>query len=74
MMIGIGTKVSFIPAYVPGTKLVEGYAPSEVVTGTVVDIHWEHKYFTVEYKCGDTMQRESFKFFQIGQAVKVRGK
>lgn len=72
-MIGIGMKVSFVPAYVPGSGWTKGFDPSEIVTGTVVDIHWEHKYFTVEYKCGDTTQRESFKFYQIGTAVKVRG-
>ena len=73
-MIGIGMKVSFVPAFVPGALYLSKPDPAEIVTGTIVYIHWEHKYFTVEFKCGDTMQRESFKFFHIGQAVKIRGK
>lgn len=73
MMIGIGMKVSFVPAFVPGSQNWIKPDPSEIVTGTIVYIHWEHKYFTVEFKCGDTMQRESFKFFQIGKSVKIRG-
>ena len=72
-MIGIGMKVSFMPAFVPGALWNKTLDPSETVTGSIVYINWEHKYFTVEYKCGDSMQRESFKFFQIGTAVKVRG-
>lgn len=73
MMIGIGMKASFAPAFVPGALWLKDQDPSEIVTGTIVYINWEHKYFMVEYKCGDTMQRESFKFFHIGQAVKIIG-
>lgn len=72
-MIGIGMKASFVPAFVPGALWTKSLDPAEIVTGTIVYINWEHKYFTVEFKCGDTTQRESFKFFQIGQAVKIRG-
>lgn len=73
MMICIGMKASFCSTFVPGAQWSHGYDPSEVATGRIVYINWKHKYFTVEFKCGDTMQRESFKFSQIGQAVKVRG-
>lgn len=72
-MIKKGMKVRFVPAFVPGALHWKEPDPSERVTGTVVYINWEHKYFTVEFKCGDTMQRESFKVSQIGQAVKICG-
>ena len=73
MMIGIGMKASFVPAFVPGELWQKTLNPSEIVTGKIVYINWEHKYFTVEFKCGDTTQREAFKFFQIGTAVKIIG-
>lgn len=72
-MIGIGMKARFAPAFVPGALWTHSIDPSEYVTGTIVYINQGHTYFTVEFKCGDTMQRESFKFFHIGKSVKVCG-
>ena len=70
-MIGIGMKVRFSPSWAfkerPGERI------SAQVTGKVVYINWEHKYFTAEYDCAAVKQRESFKFSDIGQAVTVYG-
>ena len=41
------------------------------VEGTVVEIHPEHKWFSVVY--GDPKQRTSFKFWEIGERVSVIG-
>ena len=42
------------------------------VVGTVVEVHFEHKWFSVEY--GYPKQRISFKFCDIGERVNVIGK
>lgn len=41
------------------------------VEGTVVEVHYEHKWFSVEY--GDHKQRTSFKFCDIGERVMLVG-
>ena len=42
-----------------------------MVTGTVVGVNYNHKVFHVEYKIGNTMQRTSFKFCDIGKKVHI---
>ena len=72
-MIGEGMKVRFVPMFNRGALDSEEEIRSKSITGTIVYISWEHKYFTVEFKCGDSIQRESFKFFEIGERVSVIG-
>ncbi len=45
----------------------------EPVTGKVVYINEPHKWFTAEYNCNGVKLRKSFKFWDIGKAVKVCG-
>ena len=67
--IRIGQKVRFDPFE---TGLGYGIEACRCeVTGTVVDVFWEHKWFSVEY--GDPKQRTSFKFWEIGERVSVIG-
>ena len=67
--IRIGQKVRFDPF-----GEVMGYAIEECrgeVVGTIVEIYWEHKWFSVEY--GESKQRTSFNFADIGKTVKLCG-
>ena len=67
-MIKIGQKVRIRPfSHIATGKGLMG--AFEVFTGTVVYIHEEHKWFTVEY--GDPAQRISYKFSDIGDTVKI---
>lgn len=69
-MVRIGTKVSFDPYRTLtgfGKEMVRGIK----VTGTVVMINEDHKWFSVEY--GNPKQRTSFKFCEIGSVVNVCG-
>lgn len=69
-MIIVGDTVQFDPF-----KEITGFASEDnrgkMVTGTVVEVHYEHKWFSVEY--GKPKMRTSFKFCDIGKAVKVCG-
>lgn len=71
-MIKLGTKVTFDPfngVNISGfSKIVH-----RNVIGKVIDIYEDHKWFGVEYKLGDTIQRASFKFTDIGKSVKLCG-
>lgn len=42
-----------------------------MVTGTVFSVNYNHKVFHVEYKMGNTVQRTSFKFCDIGEKVHI---
>jgi hypothetical protein len=42
-----------------------------IVTGTIVEVYKEHKWFSVVY--GEPKQRISFKFCDIGKSVKFVG-
>ena len=67
--VKIGQKVRFEPFE---TSCGFGIDECRVeVEGTVVEIFPEHKWFSVEY--GDTKQRISFKFFEIGERVMLVG-
>ena len=64
-MIRTGMKVRFDPF---GTDM--GFAITEFrheVVGTVVDVYYEHKWFSVQY--GEL--RTSFKFCEIGDTVHI---
>lgn len=69
-MIEIGQTVRFDPFYA-----ITGFASEDnkgnKVTGTVAYINEPHKWFSVEY--GNPKTRISFKFCDIGKAVKVCG-
>ena len=70
MMVEVGQKVRFDPflcimGY--GADLCRG----TIVTGTVVMVNEPHRWFSVEY--GNPKARISFKFSDIGTAVKVCG-
>lgn len=72
-MIGEGMKVRFIPCVIKDSKFTPEERRAAHVTGKVVYINWEHKYFTAEYEMGGEKHKESFKFWQIGKEVKVSG-
>lgn len=69
-MISVGQKVRFDPF-----AEITGFGSSDnrgkFVIGTVVSANEPHKWFSVEY--GDPKSRTSFKFCDIGQAVKIIG-
>lgn len=69
-MVKVGQKVRFDPLHYVigyGTEVIRGH----LVTGTVIMVHESHKYFLVEY--GETKAKISFKFCDIGEAVKIVG-
>jgi hypothetical protein len=69
-MITIDEKVQFDPF-----ETITGFASEDnkgkLVTGTVVFVHYENKWFSVEYDCGGKKQRISFKFCDIGKTVVI---
>lgn len=69
-MITIDDKVKFDPF-----KEITGFASEDNrgqnVTGTVVMVNYENKWFSVEYGC--PAMRTSFKFSQIGKDVLICG-
>lgn len=71
-MVVIDDNVIFDPF-----KEITGFASEDnrgkMVTGTVVLINYENKWFSVEYECGGVKQRISFKFSQIGKDVLICG-
>lgn len=71
-MILIDDKVQFDP-FETITGFDSNTNRGNIVTGTVVMVNYEHKWFSVEYDCGGRKQRTSFKFCDIGKAVKVCG-
>ena len=67
--IAPGRKVLFDPF-----ETATGYGIGDVrglVTGTIVKVYPEHKWFSVVY--GNPKQRISFKFCDIGERVKFVG-
>lgn len=72
-MIGEGMKVRFVPSFARGMNDSPEELAAKTITGTICYINWEHQNFTVEFDCGGTKQKESFRFWEIGKAVKVIG-
>ena len=66
-------KVRFVPMFNRGAIDTPAELRAKSVTRKIVYINWEKKCFTVEFQCGDSKQRESFKFFEIGERVSVIG-
>lgn len=69
--VEIGDKVRFNPFR--GIH-ISGFCSDKntVVTGTVIEIHNEHRWFAVEYMLDDVKQRTSFNFSDIGVNVSLR--
>lgn len=55
----IGDVVAFLPAAFTEYK---DMMPEEKLSGKVVQIHEDHRYYTVEAECHGVTLRESFKF------------
>ena len=70
MMVVVGQKVRFDPF-----EEIQGFGIQGnrgEVTGEVVMVHYDHKWFSVEY--GEHHQRTSFNFCDIGKSVKICGR
>ena len=67
-MVEVGQKVQF-----DESTAAQGFGASDlrgnIVTGTVVAVYKEHKWFSVEY--GKAKLRTSFKFVDIGGVVHI---
>ena len=72
-MIGEGMKVLFIPGFNCSKMISPAERKAASITGIITYINWEHKCFWVEFDCGGTKQRETFKFVDVGTAVTVCG-
>ena len=70
-MIKIGQTVSFIPGWNTSIVDSEEERREKAVTGKVMYVNKQHQCFGVAYDCGGTVQKESFKFTQIGEAVQI---
>lgn len=69
-MVTVDDKVTFDP-FAEVTGFASEDNKGNFVTGSVVYVNYEHKWFSVEY--GNPKTRTSFKFCDIGTAVKVCG-
>lgn len=69
-MVTVDDKVWFDP-FVQSMGFASDLNRGHYVTGTVVMVNYEHKWFSVEY--GVPKMRTSFKFCDIGEAVKLCG-
>ena len=69
--VSIGDKVRFNPFR--GIR-ISGFCLNAdcVVTGTVIKIHNEHRWFEVEYELGDVKQRTSFNFADLNETFSIR--
>ena len=71
-LVVVDDKVRFDPF-----KAITGFASEDnkgkMVTGTVVLVNYENKWFSAEYECGGVKQRISFKFSQLGKDVWICG-
>jgi hypothetical protein len=71
-VIEVGQKVKFDP-FKEHTGFASEGCKGKNVTGTVVFVNEPHKWFLVEYTGVGGKQHTSFKFYEIGKAVKVCG-
>lgn len=72
-MISVGAKVRFCPACDIGMNDTPEERAEKKITGTVFYVNRDHSVFWAEYAAGNTRQVESFKFVDIGKAVKIIG-
>lgn len=70
-MVYLGQEVRYLPHWVKCGKFGEVETRGNMVTGKVIYVNYQNEYFTVETPCGGTMQRESFKFSQIGKDIHI---
>ena len=70
-MIDIGQKVRFVPCWKVKMYDSQEEIRAKMVTGKVIYVDRAHKKFTVKYPCGGTMQKETFKFCDIGEDVHI---
>ena len=68
-MIKVGQKVEFNPF--EGMRAYGATAIDVDVTGKVIYINEPHNWFEVEYKSLEGKQKTSFKFDEIGKAVRL---
>ena len=68
-MICVGDKVRFDPF--AHDRVTDVSYLRKTVPGEVVEVNYEHKWFSVEYGC--PALRTSFKFCDIGTEVRVYG-
>lgn len=69
-MVVVGQEVRFDPMlYIKGYGIQD--IRNEYVTGTIVMVNYDHKWFSVEY--GNPKQRTSFNFSDIGKTVTICG-
>lgn len=71
-MIAIGERVQFDPMeHITGmgSESIKG----NFVTGTIVFVHYAHRWFSVEYDCDGVKQRTSFLFSDVGKSVTICG-
>lgn len=64
-MVEIGDKIRFTPAAfseINTEKSREIFGVVTQVTGTVIQIHEEHRWYRVRYELAGTVQHETFKF------------
>lgn len=72
-MIAVGDRVIFDP-FIEDKGFASGDCKGKLVTGTVIYVNYENRWFSVEYVSGGAKLRTSFNFSQIGEDVKVCGK
>jgi hypothetical protein len=72
-MIGEGLRVRFVPVSAINNDQYHFKGKKDAVDGKIVYINWQHKYFTAEYDCCGSKQKESFQFCDIGKAVTIIG-
>lgn len=70
-MVYLGQEMRYVPCYSKGENDGEPEKRAKSVTGTVIYVNREHKYFTVESHCGGVVHRESFKFSQIAKDIHI---
>lgn len=70
-MVYLSQTVQFVPCWIKGENDGEVEKRANRVTGKVIFANYQNECFTVEYSCGGTMQRESFKFSQIGKEIHI---
>ena len=68
-MIRIGEKVAFIPSFNISPVDTEEEKREKTISGRVIYVNRDHDMFCVKFRWGGTMQKETFKFSQIGQCV-----
>ena len=73
-MIGVGTRVRFIPSYDDSPCYTPDERRQHSINGKVVWVNWKHDTFGVEFQCGKGKMQETFKVSQLGEAVKEVGK